>query len=140
MNNNFKIIYRTVNSEPIKYGDEILITDSNGQLFLSCVKSSTRAARTCDVIFTNNKNRNSIWIVMHPNINLRLEFDGSEVKIDDKIVLAHASTNKCLSVNSEHSNKSPYGREYELLCELSTGSFAAYKAPILWKFQTQSAY
>ncbi|CAF4891635.1 unnamed protein product, partial [Rotaria magnacalcarata] len=35
---------------------------------------------------------------------------------------------------------SPYGREHELLCELSTGNFATYKAPILWKFQTQSAY
>ncbi|CAF0929509.1 unnamed protein product [Rotaria sordida] len=130
----------SVNSESIKYGDEILISDTNGELFLTSVKSSTRAGRTCDVIFTNNQNRNSVWIVTHSNINLRLEFDGSEVKIDNKIVLTHAATNKCLSVNPEHSNRSPYGREYELLCELSTGNIAAYKAPILWKFQTQSAY
>ncbi len=42
---------------------------------------------------------------MHPGIHLRMEFDGSNVKIDDTIVLAHASTNKCLSVNEEHSNR-----------------------------------
>ncbi|CAF1315388.1 unnamed protein product [Rotaria magnacalcarata] len=130
----------SVSSDSIKYGDEIILSDTNGELFLTCVKSSTRAGRTCDVIFTNNKTRNSVWIVMHPNINARLEFDGSDVKIDDKVVLAHASTNKCLSVDVEHSNRSPYGREHELLCELSTGNFATYKAPILWKFQTQSAY
>ncbi|CAF3762370.1 unnamed protein product [Adineta steineri] len=109
-------------------------------LFLSCVRSSTRSARTCDVIFTNNRNRDSIWVIMHPSSHLRLEFEGTEVKIDDKVVLAHASSNKCLSVNEEHSNRSPYGREYELLCELSTGSNSSYKSPILWKFQTQSAY
>ncbi len=77
---------------------------------------------------------------MHPTIHLRMELDGSEVKIDDKILLAHASTNKCLSVNEEHSNRSPYGREYELMCELSTEHLLSYKSPILWKFQTQSAY
>lgn len=38
---------------------------------------------------------------MHPSIHLRMELDGSEVKIDDKVVLAQASTNKCLSVNEE---------------------------------------
>ena len=40
---------------------------------------------------------------MHPSIHLRMELDGSEVRIDDKVVLAHASSNKCLSVNEEHS-------------------------------------
>ncbi len=69
------------------------------------MKSATRSGRTCDVIFTNNPGRNSIWIVMHPTIHLRMEFDGSEVKIDDKFVLAHASTNKCLSVNKDYSNR-----------------------------------
>jgi hypothetical protein len=34
-----------------------------------------------------------------------MEFDGSEIKIDDKIILAHASTNKCLSVNDKHLNR-----------------------------------
>ncbi|CAF0778427.1 unnamed protein product [Adineta steineri] len=129
-----------VDSQTVKYGDEVMISDTNGQLFLSCVRSSTRSARTCDVIFTNNRNRDSIWVIMHPSSHLRLEFEGTEVKIDDKVVLAHASSNKCLSVNEEHSNRSPYGREYELLCELSTGSNSSYKSPILWKFQTQSAY
>jgi len=78
------------------------------------------------------------------------------VKSNDKIILTHSSTNKCLSVNEEHSNRyikikrikfdfhfnsrSPYGREYELLCELSPGNLATYKAPIFWKFQTQSSY
>jgi hypothetical protein len=42
---------------------------------------------------------------MHPSIHLRMELDGSEIKIDDKIILAHASTNKCLSVNDKHSNR-----------------------------------
>jgi len=37
-------------------------------------------------------------------------------------------------------SRSPYGREYELLCELSPGNLATYKAPILWKFQTQPSY
>jgi hypothetical protein len=50
-------------------------------MFLTCVKSSTRAGRTCDVIFTNHRTRSSIWIVMHPSSHLRLEFDGSEVKV-----------------------------------------------------------
>jgi hypothetical protein len=36
--------------------------------------------------------------------------------------------------------RSPYGREYELMCELSTAHLLSYKSPILWKFQTQSAY
>ncbi|CAF4913935.1 unnamed protein product, partial [Rotaria socialis] len=117
----------SVDSEPVKYGDEIVLNDVNGELFLTCVKSTTRAGRT-------------VWIVMHPTIHLRMELDGSEVKIDDKVVLAHASTNKCLSINEEHSNRSAYGREYELICELSTASIASYKSPILWKFQTQSAY
>ncbi|CAF2509859.1 unnamed protein product [Rotaria sp. Silwood2] len=130
----------SVDSEPVRYGDEIMLHDPNGELFLTCVKSSTRSARTCDVIFTNNPGRNSVWIVMHPSIHLRMELDGSEVKIDDKVVLAHASTNKCLSVNEEHSNRSSYGHEYELICELSTGSISSYNSPILWKFQTQSAY
>ncbi|CAF1021657.1 unnamed protein product [Rotaria magnacalcarata] len=130
----------SVDSEPVKYGDEIMLNDVNGELFLTCVKSTTRAGRTCDVIFTNNPGRNSVWIVMHPSIHLRMELDGSEVKIDDKVVLAHASTNKCLSINEEHSNRSSYGQEYELICELSTASIASYKSPILWKFQTQSAY
>ncbi|CAF0833383.1 unnamed protein product [Adineta ricciae] len=130
----------SVDSQTVRYGDEIMISDTSGQLFLSCVKSGTRSARTCDVIFTNHRNRSSVWVVLHPSSHLRLEFEGSEVKIDDKVVLAHAPTNKCLSVNGEHSNRSPYGREYELLCELSTGSHASYKSPILWKFQTQPAY
>jgi hypothetical protein len=37
-------------------------------------------------------------------------------------------------------SRSAYGREYELLCELSPGQLATYKAPIFWKFQTQSSY
>jgi hypothetical protein len=74
-------------------------------MFLTCIKSLTRAGRSCDVVFTNNPSRNSVWIVMHPNINLRMELDGSEVKIDDRIVLGHASTNKCLSVNEEQLNR-----------------------------------
>lgn len=109
------------------------------------------------MIFTNNPGRNSVWIVMHPSIHLRMELDGSEVKIDDRVVLGHASTNKCLSVNEERSNRylnelvalavhalcwfrSPYGREYELICELSTANNDSYKSPIFWRFQTQSAY
>ncbi len=36
--------------------------------------------------------------------------------------------------------RSPYGREYEIICELSTANRLSYKSPILWKFQTQSAY
>ncbi|CAF0828358.1 unnamed protein product [Didymodactylos carnosus] len=36
--------------------------------------------------------------------------------------------------------KSPYGREFEIMCELSTGSLSAYKSPILWTFTTQSSY
>jgi len=130
----------SLNSDPVKYGDEIVISDSNGQLFLSCVKSNGRAARTCDVIFTNDKNRDSVWTVMHPSSHLRIEFDGTEVKANDKIVLAHSQTNKCLSVNNQHSNKSPYGREFEIMCELSTGNLSAYKSPILWTFTTQSSY
>jgi hypothetical protein len=42
---------------------------------------------------------------MHPGMHLRMELDGTEVKIDDKILLAHSSTNKCLSVNADHSNR-----------------------------------
>lgn len=128
------------NSQPLKYGDEFLLTDTTNQLFLTCVKSNTRAARTCDVIFTNRPSRNSIWMVTHPNNQLRLEFDGSEVKTNERILLTHASTNKCLSVNEEHSNRSPYGREYELLCELSPNSLSTLKSPVLWACQTQSSY
>jgi hypothetical protein len=36
--------------------------------------------------------------------------------------------------------RSPYGREYELICELSTAHLLSYKSPILWKFQTRPAY
>ncbi len=42
---------------------------------------------------------------MHPGMHLRMELDGTEVKIDDKIILGHASTNKCLSINEDHSNR-----------------------------------
>lgn len=52
------------------------------QLVLSAVKSATRAGRTCDVIFTNNLNRSSVWIVTHASSHLRLEFEGAEVKVN----------------------------------------------------------
>ena len=113
-----------MDTQPVRYGDEIMLTDTKEgvrcrskirsieasslflfQLFLTCIKSSGRSGRSCDVVFSNNPGRNSVWIVMHPGIHLRMELDGSEVRIDDRVVLAHAATNKCLSVNEEHSNR-----------------------------------
>ena len=75
------------------------------QLFLTCARSGTRAGRTCDVILTNQPNRSSVWQLIHPSLHLRLEFDGTEIKAKDPVLLVHAATNRCLSVNEEHSNR-----------------------------------
>lgn len=75
------------------------------KLFLSCVRSSNRAGRTCDVIVTEHQTRANVWLVTHPNINLRLEFEGNNVKLNEKILLVHAATNRCLSVNEEVSHR-----------------------------------
>lgn len=60
------------------------------------------------------QNFNTVWILEHPDPNIRLEMTGQPITVDDTVLIKHEMTNQWLAADTK-TYENIFGKEFEVL-------------------------
>lgn len=61
----------------------------------------SKVSRLQEAIFMLKQNFNTVWILEHPDPNVRLEMTGQPITVDDTVLIKHEMTNQWLAADSK---------------------------------------
>ncbi|XP_032050586.1 cilia- and flagella-associated protein 161 isoform X1 [Aythya fuligula] len=130
--------------EPIRFGQKFGLGTTGGfsdpMLYLaSDHKSFIRFAKKShlqQVFLTDELSYLTCWQAAFLDPQLRLEYEGSPVPANSKVIITHCHTNRSLAVPRNFWTRSYFGREYEVICHTYLDSHRVEEDKNYWVIVT----
>ncbi|NXI69648.1 CF161 protein, partial [Anseranas semipalmata] len=88
------------------------------------------------VFLTDELSHLTCWQATFLDPQLRLEYEGSPVPANSKVIITHCHTNRSLAVPRNFWTRSYFGREYEVICHTYLDSHRAEEDKNYWVIVT----
>ncbi|ELT92654.1 hypothetical protein CAPTEDRAFT_166830 [Capitella teleta] len=128
----------SVNGDLLKYNQPFQICDLAEKRFLhsdvASVHSAAKLSRHNPVTLVDAPSKRTMWVVKPLDPKYRMELEGAPILANTPVVICHVMTNSNLNLETEHTMKSPLGREMEVTCHTTLDSHRAEKDSNHWRF------